>query len=129
MFYFITNNVVSDNILFLYTVVVMYVFRWRETVELTVFAINNFATFSFFTLIFLISFIGTNELHHQSKKPNMICSGTLDRKLRSASPMVMSSLPAQTSCKFRLGQQDDFKSSSSYSSYRDYRPRYKILKC
>lgn len=73
--------------------------------------------------------IGTNELHHQSKKPNMISSGTLDRKLRSASPMVMSSLPAQTSCKFRLGQQDDFKSSSSYSSYRDYRPRYGTLRC
>lgn len=67
----------------------------------------------------------TNELHHQSKKPNMISSGTLDRKLRSASPMVMSSLPTQTSCKFRLGQQDDFKSSSSYSSYRDYRPSSK----
>ncbi|XP_026806448.1 leucine zipper putative tumor suppressor 2 homolog [Rhopalosiphum maidis] len=67
----------------------------------------------------------TNELHHQSKKANMISSGTLDRKLRSASPMVMSSLPAQTSCKFRLGQQDDFKSSSSYSSYRDYRPSSK----
>ncbi|XP_050443686.1 leucine zipper putative tumor suppressor 2 homolog isoform X1 [Adelges cooleyi] len=67
----------------------------------------------------------TNELHRQSNKPNMISSGTLDRKLRSASPMVMSSLPAQTNYKFRLGQPEDFKSSSSYSSYRDYRPSSK----
>ncbi|XP_050548764.1 leucine zipper putative tumor suppressor 2 homolog [Daktulosphaira vitifoliae] len=64
----------------------------------------------------------TNELHHQSLKPNMVSSGTLDRKLRSVSPMVMSSLPVQTNYKFRLGPSEDFKSSSSYSSYRDYRP-------
>lgn len=99
-----------------YNIIATLWFKWKIRLEINVVRVNGFLFLFFETT-------GTNELHHQSKKPNMISSGTLDRKLRSASPVVMSSLPVQTSCRFRLGQQDDFKSSSSYSSYRDYRPR------